>query len=125
MKPKQVVALIAGATLGMGAVTLGVILARKEGREAARRFAEQYGELGQRGSQVAQSFANQARQVGGQVAKTATEQYKAQLPKAKEVFNNVIAQAPQAAGALAGVRARASQNGKHTTVEGTIVASEE
>jgi ABC-type transporter Mla subunit MlaD len=125
MKRKQVVALVAGAALGMSAVALGVLLARKEGRDAARRFAEQYGDLGQRGSQVANSIANQAKQLGGQVAKNAADQYKAQLPKAKEALNSAIAQAPQMAGVLAGAFARGSQNGKHELPESTATAEQE
>jgi hypothetical protein len=111
MKRSQIAALIAGTAVGLGCVTLGIVLARKEGRDAARRFVEQYGELGQKGTQAAANLANSARQVGGQVAKTATEQYKSQLPKAKEVWGNVVSQAPQAAGALVSALSRGTQNG--------------
>jgi hypothetical protein len=121
MKRKQVAALIAGAALGMGCVALGVVLARKEGREAARRFIDQYGsDFGTKGSQVAANIANSARQVGEQVAKSATEQYKAQLPKAKEAFNSAIAQAPQAVGTLTGALARNGQNGRRALTEGSM-----
>jgi hypothetical protein len=120
MKSKQVAALLAGTALGMSAVALGVFLARKEGREAARRFAEQYGgDLGQKSSLMANNIANQAKQLGGQVAKNAADQYKAQLPKAKEAFNSALSQAPQMAGALAGAFSRGSQNGKHELPEST------
>jgi hypothetical protein len=112
MKRGQVAALMAGTAVGLGCVALGFMLARKEGRDAARRFVGQYGEIGQKGTHAAASIANSARQVGEQVAKTAAEQYKTQLPKAKEVWSNVVAQAPQAAGALAGVLSRGTQNGK-------------
>jgi hypothetical protein len=112
MKRGQVAALVAGAAVGLGCVALGFMLARKEGRDAARRFVDQYGELGQKSSHAAASIANSARQVGERAAKTAAEQYKAQLPKAKEVWSNVVTQAPQAAGALASALSRGTQNGK-------------
>jgi hypothetical protein len=86
MKRAQAVALIAGAALGLTGVTIGIVLSRKEGREAARRLLSQ--------SSV---VASQARQVGGQVAKSAVAQYQAQAPRAVEVLNSVLAQAPQAA----------------------------
>ena len=117
MKRSQVTALIAGTAVGMGCVALGIVLARKEGRDAARRLLAQSGDMGQKGSRAAATFANSARQVGGQVAKTATEQYKAQAPKAKEVWGNVVAQAPQAVGALAGALSRSTQNGTTETTE--------
>lgn len=115
MKRTQVVALVAGVTLGLGGVALGVILARQEGREAARRFIDQYGDLGQKGSQRAMQLAQQARQVGGQVAKTASEQY---LPKAKDALNTVRTQAPQAAAALGSALSRSGLNGKQDATEG-------
>jgi hypothetical protein len=89
MKRAQAVALIAGAALGLTGVTIGIVLSRKEGREAARRLLSQ--------SSV---VASQARQVGGQVAKTAVAQYQAQAPRAVEALNTVLAQAPQAAEAI-------------------------
>jgi hypothetical protein len=113
MKRGQVVALIAGATVGIAGVTLGVILARKEGRDAARRFLDE-SQLGQKSVQAAQQFATSARKMSEQVARTAAEQYQTQMPKAREALNNVIQQAPQAAGALAAVMPRRALNGKLT-----------
>ena len=66
MKRGQLVALIAGATLGVAAVTIGVILAREEGREAARRFLNE-NQIGQKSQQAAQVVANTAKRVGNQV----------------------------------------------------------
>jgi len=111
MKRTQVAALVAGTAVGLGCVALGIALSRKEGRDAARRLVDQYGDLGQKSSRAAATIANSARQVGGQVAKTATEQYKAQMPRAKEAWGNVRAQAPQTVGALAGALSRGTQNG--------------
>jgi hypothetical protein len=113
MKRGQVVALIAGATVGIAGVTLGVILARKEGRDAARRFLDE-SQLGQKSVQAAQQFATSARKMSEQVARTAAEQYQTQMPKAREALNNVIQQAPQAAGALAAVMPRRALKGKLT-----------
>ncbi len=89
MKRSQAAALIAGAALGLTAVGLGIVLSRKEGRDAARKFLAQ--------SSV---VADQARHVGEQVAKTAVAQYQAQAPRAVEALNSVLAQAPQAAEAI-------------------------
>jgi hypothetical protein len=104
MKRGQWLALAGGAALGMTAVGVGVVLARREGREAARRWIEQYGA----------PLAGQAKQFGAQVASAAVEQYNSQMPKAvdawntyapqaREAFNNLMAQAPQARDALAGL----------------------
>lgn len=95
MRKGQLVALIAGATLGVAAVTIGVILAREEGREAARRFLNE-NQIGQKSQQAAQVVASTARKVGNQVAQTAQEQY----PRAKSAVSSAISQAPQAVGAL-------------------------
>ena len=86
MKRSQVALLLAGATLGLAGMAVGVMLSRKEGRDAARKFLAQ--------SSV---VAEQAREVGGQVARSAVAQYQAQAPRAMEALNNVLAQAPQAA----------------------------
>ena len=112
MKRGQIAALAAGVVVGLGGVALGVMLTRKEGRDAARRFAEQYGDLGQKGSQAAASLAQQAYRVSGQVAKTAGEQYQSQMPKAREALGGLMAQAPQAVGALGSVLPRGGQNGR-------------
>ena len=95
MKKGQLVALIAGATLGVAAVTIGVILAREEGREAARRFLNE-NQIGQKSQQAAQAVASTARRVGNQVAQTAQEQY----PRAKSAVSSAISQAPQAVGSV-------------------------
>jgi hypothetical protein len=115
MKKGQLVALIAGATLGIAGVTIGVILAREEGREAARRFLNE-NQIGQRSQQAAQAVASTARKVGSQVAQTAQEQY----PRAKGVVSNAISQAPQAVGAISSALPKNFFNGKSTTTEGEL-----
>lgn len=94
MKRGQLVALIAGAALGVAAVTIGIVLAREDGREAARRFLNE-NQIGQKSQQAAQAVASTARKVGNQVAQTAQEQY----PRAKSAVSNAISQAPQAVSA--------------------------
>ncbi len=89
MKRVQAAALLAGAALGLTGVTVGVVLSRKEGREAARKLLARTG-----------AVAEQARQVGGQMAKSAVAQYQAQAPRALEALNAVLARAPQAAEAI-------------------------
>jgi hypothetical protein len=102
MKRGQWVALVGGTALGLVGVTTGVVLARREGREAARRWLAQYG----------MPLADQAKQLGTQLAGAAVEQYQAQMPKAVEAWNTyapqarerigtLAAQAPHAVGALA------------------------
>lgn len=109
MKRARVGALVLGAAIVGGGVTLGMLLAREEGRAAARRFLDQYGnEYAQKGTQAAQTFAAQAVKVGSQVAQKATEQGQIQLPKVRDALNGVIAQAPQTAGALVGALSRGS-----------------
>ncbi len=115
MKRGQLIALIAGATLGVAAVTIGVILAREEGREAARRFLNE-NQVGQKSQQAAQAVASTARKVGSQVAQTAQEQY----PRAKEAVTNAISQAPQAVGAISSALPKGLFNGKSTTTEGEL-----
>ncbi len=105
MKRGQWAALAGGTALGLVGVATGVVLARREGREAARRWLEQYGA----------PMADQAKQLGNQIASqiasAAAEQYQAQMPKAveawntyapqaREAINNLVAQAPQAVNAL-------------------------
>ena len=90
MRRGQLVALIAGAALGVAAVTIGIVLAREDGREAARRFLNE-NQIGQKGQQAAQAVASTARKVGNQVAQTAQEQY----PRAKSAVSNAISQAPR------------------------------
>lgn len=113
----RVGALVLGATIVGGGVALGVLLAREEGRAAARRFLDQYGtQVGQKVTPAAQTFAAQAAKVGSQVAQRATEQGQAQLPKVREALSGVIAQAPQTAGALVGTFSR---NGNQANPIGT------
>ncbi|HEX6123153.1 MAG TPA: hypothetical protein VFY89_08330 [Ktedonobacterales bacterium] len=76
-------------------MTIGVILAREEGREAARRFLNE-NQIGQKSQQAAQVVANTAKRVGNQVAQTAQEQY----PRAKSAVSNAISQAPQTVGSV-------------------------
>src|SRR5262245_59996858 len=83
MKRGQWFALAGGTALGLACVSLGVILARREGREAARRWIEQYG----------MPLADQAKQIGTQIANTAIEQYQMQLPKAVDAWNTYAPQA--------------------------------
>ncbi|HKT38126.1 MAG TPA: hypothetical protein VJR48_07105 [Ktedonobacterales bacterium] len=101
MKRAQVAALLAGAALGLAGVAVGITLSRKEGREAARRMLEK-----------ATPVAEQARQVGSRVAKTASEQYQTLAPKAAGVISTVRAQAPQAAEAISAKLPWVSPNGK-------------
>lgn len=110
MKRGQLIALIAGATLGVAAVAIGVILAREEGREATRRFLNE-NQIGQKSQQAAQAVANTARRVGSQVAQTAQEQY----PRAKSAVSSAISQAPQAVGAIGAALPKGLFNGKSTT----------
>lgn len=95
----QWMALAGGTALGLAGVASGVMLSRREGREAARRWLTQYG----------MPLADQAKLV----AATAVEQYQAQMPKAVEALNtyapqarealgNLVAQAPQVASAVVG-----------------------
>lgn len=107
MKRGRVAALVLGATIGFGGVALGVLLAREEGRAAAKRFLDQYGsQAGQYVTPLAQNVASQAVKVGSQVAQKASEQSQTQLPKVRDALSGVIAQAPQTAGALVGAFAR-------------------
>ncbi|HEX6540825.1 MAG TPA: hypothetical protein VF040_03645 [Ktedonobacterales bacterium] len=115
MKRGQIVALIAGAVLGIAGVTLGIILAREEGRTAARRFLDE-NQIGQRSQQAAQVVADTARRVGSQVAQTAQEQY----PRAREAVTNAISQAPQAVGAISSALPKGLFNGKSTPAEGEL-----
>lgn len=88
----QWIALGGGATLGLIGVAAGVVLARREGREAASRLMAQYGA----------PLAEQAKQLGSQVASAAVEQYQAQKPRAVEAWNTYVPQAREAATALVG-----------------------
>lgn len=100
MKRGQVAALLAGTALGLAGVTIALVVARKEGREATKRFLER-----------SSTVADQARKAGKRVARTALEQYQATAPKAAEAVSNVIAQAPQAAEAISAKLPKISLNG--------------
>ena len=99
MKKAQVIGIATGVAVGLLGVAVGVALARQEGREAARRWLEQSGDLAQKGQQ-------RAIELGQQVRKTAAEQ----APKVQERLTKIIS--PQAADALNEAMAGASHNGK-------------
>jgi hypothetical protein len=94
MKKAQVAALLAGAALGLAGVTVTVVLARHEGREAARRLLAK-----------TEPMAKRAREAGEHVVKTTTEQYHAMAPQAVEK--------------LSGVLPRLAPNGKKASAEVT------
>ncbi|HLY31440.1 MAG TPA: hypothetical protein VKQ36_10445 [Ktedonobacterales bacterium] len=112
MNRAQIIGIAAGVTVGLAGVAIGVALARKEGRDAARRWLEQSGELRERSAVAAKTLAEQARRVGSQVAKSAVEQYQTQAPRVQERVNSLLAQAPQAADALNAALSRTGLNGK-------------
>jgi hypothetical protein len=105
MNKAQVIGIATGVTVGLLGVALGVGLARKEGREAAKRWLAQSGDLAQRGQQ-------RAIELGRQVRQTAAEQ----SPKVQERLNKIIAPiTPRAADALN--EALASSNGLNGRAE--------
>jgi hypothetical protein len=106
MKRTQVAALLAGAALGLTGLTVAVALSRKEGRAAARDLLAK-----------TQPVAVQAKRAGGQIVKTASEQYQVLAPKAAEVVQAVREQMPHAVETLSGVLPRLSPNGKQETAE--------
>lgn len=107
MNKAQVAGIVAGVTVGLLGVAIGVALAREEGREAARKWLEQSGELAQKGQQRAVELGQQAR-------KTAVEQ----APKVQERLNTIISTtAPQAADVLNKAMARTGLNGKTETAQ--------
>lgn len=87
MNKARVFGIAAGVTVGLLGVALGIALARAEGREAAKKWIAQSGDLAQRGQRRAIELGRQARQ-------TASEQ----APKVQERLNKIIA--PQTADAL-------------------------
>jgi hypothetical protein len=102
MNKAQVIGIAAGVTVGLLGVAVGVALARQEGREAARKWLAQSGEMAQKGQQ-------RAVEIGQQVRKTATEQ----APKVQERLNTILSStAPQAADALNAALSRTGLNGK-------------
>lgn len=109
MKRAQVAALVAGAALGLAAVTTAaVVLSRRENREAALRMAQRSAELGAQSTKrasewaaaqtkvasdwaaqsgkLANDWADQARKLGTDLAK----QYQEQAPKAVETLTNAL-----------------------------------
>ncbi|GEM_PF-900067 len=112
MNRAQIIGIAVGVTVGLTGVAVGVALARKEGRDAARRWLEQSGELRDRSAKAAKTLADQARRVSNQVAKTAVEQYQTQAPRVQERINGLLSQAPAAADALNSALSRTGLNGK-------------
>lgn len=99
MNRGQWMAVAGGTALGLVGVAAGIVLSRREGRDAARRWLTKYG----------MPLAGSAWQFGA----TAVAQYQAQMPKAvaalntyvpqaRDALGNLVAQAPQAASAVVG-----------------------
>jgi flagellar biosynthesis/type III secretory pathway protein FliH len=112
MNRAQIIGIAAGVTVGLLGVGVGVALARKEGRDAARRWLEQSSDLRERSAKAARSLAEQAKRAGAQVADQARKQYEVQAPRVQERINGLIAQAPQAADALNAAISRTGLNGR-------------
>lgn len=107
MNKAQVAGIVAGVAVGLLGVAVGVALAREEGREAARKWLEQSGDLAQKGQ-------HRAIELGQQARKAAAEQ----APKVQERLNTLISStAPQAADALNAALARTGLNGKTETAQ--------
>ncbi len=109
MNKAQIIGIATGVTVGLLGVAVGVALARKEGREAARKWIAQTSELAQRGQ-------SRALELGERARRTAIEQYQAQAPKVQERLSGLVSVAPQAADALNAALNRGGMNG---TVETT------
>jgi len=90
MRTGQWVAVIGGTALGVAGIAATIILARREAREAAREWYEQYGT----------PLVDQAKQISKQLRDAAVEQYNAQAPKAVDAVNKVV---PQARERLSGI----------------------
>lgn len=105
MNKAQIYGIVAGVTVGLVGVAVGVALARQEGRDAARRWLAQSGDMAQRG-------AGRAREISAQVRRSAIEQYQTQAPKVQERLNGLVSVAPQAADALNAALNRGGMNGK-------------
>jgi len=86
----QWTALIGGTALGLAGIAATIILARREAREAAREWYEQYG------TQV----MDQAKQLSKQVRDVAVDQYNTQAPKARDAVNKVVPQARERLNAI-------------------------
>ncbi len=108
MNKAQAIGIVAGVTVGLLGVAVGVALAREEGREAARKWLAQSGDLAQKGQQRAVELGQQARQVAA-----------TQAPKVQERLSTIISSAsPQAADALnAALSRNTGLNGKTETVQ--------
>lgn len=104
MNKAQIIGIAAGVTVGLLGVAVGVALARKEGREAARKWLAQTSEMAQRGQNRAMELSERAR-------RTAIEQYQAQAPKVQERLNSLVSVAPQAADAINAALNRSGLNG--------------
>jgi hypothetical protein len=101
MKRGRVIAVVAGAALGLAGVAAAVALTRKEYRETAAKVARVSADVGARGSKIASELAAQggkvagewavqARKIGEEVARQAAEQYQAQAPRAIETLSGVL-----------------------------------
>ncbi len=101
MNKAQVIGIAAGVTVGLLGVAIGVALAREEGREAARKWLAQSGDLAQKGQQRAAELSERVR--------TNT------VPNLQNRLNTFIS--PQAADALNSALSKAGLNGKAETVE--------
>jgi hypothetical protein len=115
----QWAALIGGTALGLAGIAATVILARREAREAAREWYEQYGT----------PLVDQAKQISKQVRDVAVEQYNTQAPKAVDAVNKVVPQARERlSGILPGQRTNdglsAVVPGSNGTVEGMMTDGE-
>jgi hypothetical protein len=86
----QWAALIGGTALGLTAIAATIILARREAREAAREWYQQYGT----------PVVDQAKQISKQMRDAAMEQYNTQAPKAREAVNKVVPQARERLNAI-------------------------
>jgi hypothetical protein len=115
MNRGQWTALIGGTALGLAGIAATIILARREAREAAREWYEQYG------TQV----VDQAKQLSKQMRDAAVEQYNTQAPKAREAVNKVVPQARERLTAMlpsqrGGDNLSAVMPGANGTVEGMM-----
>jgi hypothetical protein len=108
MNKAQIAGIAAGVTVGLLGVAVGVALARKEGREAARKWLAQTSEMAQRGQ-------NKALELGERARRTAIEQYQSQAPKVQERLSSLVSVAPQAADAINTALNRGGLNGKVET----------
>ena len=86
MTRTQAGALLAGSALGVALVTASIILARKDGRMAARAAIQRTSSLG-----------SQAKVVGGRVIGTARVQYQSFTPRAAEALTAAMTSLPKVA----------------------------